>query len=408
MAKLKLTKTNVDRIPTPEKDESYWDTEVTGFGLRVKSSGIKSYLIQYRDSHGRTRKLTLGKHGTLTPDEARKLAKDKLAEVAKGRNPSAERKALREAPTVADLAKEYMDRHAIPEKRPASVREDRSFLDRFILPTFGTKKVADVKIGDVRHFHQSMKGTPYQGNRVLALLSKMYSLAIEWEWHDKNPCRGVKKHHEEKRERFLQGDELDRLLDALDRYPDQSAANAIRLLVLTGARKNEVLRATWDQFDLDRKNWTKPAHMTKTNRTQSIPLGEDAIELLSAMKEQVGDPPEGGSYLFPGKDGDKPRADLNRPWRAIRDDAKLKGVRIHDLRHTFASLAASGGVTLQVVGRLLGHTQIATTQRYAGLYDDPLREAANLVGGLVTNQGRKDDPTPPDDGGTIVPFRKKA
>lgn len=376
MAKIKLTKRHIDNIDHNGKDEHYWDTELAGFGLRIKPSGVKTYLIQYR-SGGRTRKHTLGKHGILTPDQARSMARERLAEVAKGNDPSAQRRADREAPNVHELTDDYIQRHAIPNKRESSIRNDRQMIDRLITPKIGTMKVTEVTQRHIESLLHPLKKTPYQANRVRSLLSKMFGLSIEWKWRIDNPVQFVPKFHEEKRERWLDDDEVTRLMDALHSYPDKRAARAILLLVLTGARKSEVLKAEWTQFDLGRGIWTKPSHHVKQKKTHRVQLNGVTLALLVEMYEESSSE---SKFLFPGDVEDKPLTDIKRPWGHILNQACIEDVRIHDLRHTFASHLASSGMSLAIIGKLLGHTQAATTQRYAHLADDPLREASEHIG----------------------------
>lgn len=369
----KLTKRYVESIEPSAKDIFVWDSELPGFGVRVKPTGVKSYLIQYRQD-GRSRRLTLGKHGVLAADEARKFARQHLADVAKGENPSEERQEARKAPTVEVLASDYMERHARPNKRPKSVREDQYMITTFILPAIASRKVKDIGRRDIEPILHRLKDKPYRANRVRALCSKMFSLAIEWGWRENSPVGGIAKFPEEKRDRWLRDEELERLVEVLAKHPSQRSANAVRLLVLSGARKNEVLSATWDQFDLDRGVWTKPAKTTKQKRTEHVPLSNSAIELLKSMKENAFDECK---FLFPGDVHDKPLQDIKTFWNSVRNEAGIPDCRIHDLRHTFASHLVSSGVSLPIVGRLLGHRDAQTTQRYAHLADDPLREAAN-------------------------------
>jgi integrase len=253
-----------------------------------------------------------------------------------------------------------------------------------------------------------LKATPYQANRVLALLSKMFSLAIEWEWLIENPAKGIERFHEDRRERWLSAEELSQFTKALDAYHDQNAANALRLLLLTGSRAGEVLKAEWAQFDLKSGVWTKPSHHTKQNKIEHIPLSGPALELLTAMKSEGATGP-----LFLGRKGEVARVSLRRPWmqackaaglaiaitkegKRLTKDGKPKmitrykpTVRIHDLRHSFASHLASNGVSLQILGKLLGHTQPQTTQRYAHLSDGALRDATNCFGEIFTAAGRQ-------------------
>jgi integrase len=358
----------------PQKEQIVWDSDLRGFALRISPKGLKSYFIQYRKGAA-TRRMKIGTYGKTKAEAARSAARALLGDVEAGKDPSKERHALRNAPTMQDLADEYLAQHG-PKKRPSSMKDDRSMLDRFILPKLGRKKLHEISRQELSRLHLSLKATPYQANRLLALLSKMFSLAMQWGWTKENPVRGIERFHEDKRERWLRDDELARLFDAIRDHPNQRAANAIRLMILTGSRRGEVLGATWDQFNLQEGSWTKPSHHTKQKKTERIPLSTQAQELLATMREED---PE-GLYLFPGEATGKPLQGIQSFWHRIRAAAGLEGVRLHDLRHTYASHLVSGGMSLHMVGRLLGHTQPGTTARYAHLADDPLREATNRLG----------------------------
>jgi len=244
------------------------------------------------------------------------------------------------------------------------------------LPSLANRKVSDVGHQDVQDLHNTMRETPYQANRMLSLLSKMFQLSVRWGWRVDNPARGVEKFHEEKRYRWLSDAELLRLTDALDCHPNQLAANAIRLQLLTGARIGEVLSAKWSDFDLDRGVWIKPSHHTKQKRTEHLPLSGAARDMLLRMHKMA----DGKSvFLFPGRNPKKPLVDLKRFWKSIMSMSGIEDYRIHDNRHTHASQLVSSGMTLAIVGRLLGHTNPMTTQRYANLADDPLRQAAEML-----------------------------
>lgn len=312
--------------------------------------------------------------------QAKSIATGLLADVMRGGDPVADAAQVRSAPTFSYLSEQYLELHALPKKRPKSVDNDRSMLNRLILPVFATQKVAEIGHKQIQSFHNSLKATPYQANRTLALLSKMFELAIKWGFRSDNPVRGVEKFHEEKRHRWLSVDELARLGEALDKHPNQKVANAIRLQLLTGARIGEVLTARWQDFDLDRGVWIKPSHHTKQKRTEHLPLSKAAVALLSGIKAMEGSSSE---IVFPGRSKDKPIVDLKKFWRAILSDADIHDYRIHDNRHTHASQLVSSGLSLAIVGRLLGHTNPMTTQRYAHLSDDPLRAAAEVMAGKL-------------------------
>ncbi len=300
-----------------------------------------------------------------------------LADVVRGGDPVADAQTLRHSPTVNSLAEQYMTEHAEPKKRPGSVRNDRSMLDRYILPKLGDLKVIEVTHQHIQKLHNQMRDTPYQANRTLALMSKMFELSVRWGQRSDNPARGIEKFPEEKRDRWLSDEELQRLLAALSEHPNHVAANAIRLQLLTGARIGEVLKSKWEDFDLDRAVWTKPSHHTKQKRREHLPISSATCDLLAAMK--AGASPE-SRWLFPGRSPDQPYKDLKKFWSSVTTSAGLQDYRIHDNRHTHASHLVSSGLSLPIVGRLLGHTNPFTTQRYAHLADDPLRQAADVMG----------------------------
>jgi integrase len=370
----KLTKRFIDALAHDGRDQIIFDDELPRFGLRIKPSGIKSFVLRYRHE-GRNRSFTIAPYGVLTLEEARKQARIILGDVERGQDPSRQRRNEREAPTMADLADDYLQRHAIPNKRTKSVEGDVTLLDKYVRPKLGALKVAGIERRTIERLHLSLQSKPYQANRLLALLSKMFALAVAWRWREDNPVVGIPRFIEEKRDRWLKDEELQRLFTALENSLNKRAAMAIWLLVLTGARKGEVLSATWDQFDLEREVWTKPSAHTKQKRTEHVPLSGPACELLREWRSiSSADSP----YLFPGETKGQPLQELKRAWSSICRDARLNDVHIHDLRHTYASHLVSSGLSLPIVGRLLGHTQAQTTHRYAHLADAPLRAATEL------------------------------
>ncbi len=373
MARAKLTKRLADSIKASGTEQTFFDTDLAGFYLRVSASGAKSYGIMYRNRARQLRRLKIATHGAMTPEQARAEAQQRLATVARGIDPAAESKAYRDAWTVADLAK-FFRKEVIPEKRKLTRDAYERQLDRFIIPKLGKRKLADLSAPDIVRFHRevSQHGKP-QANRVVRCLSSMFSTAIREGHRGTNPCKGVRLHPENKRERFLSPDELGRLLVACDEHPNQQAANLVRLLAMTGARKAEVLNATWDMFDLDAGTWTKPSHHTKQKKIHRAPLTAEASTLLTEMQAQAD--PE-CKWLFPGIDPAKPLIETKRPVGQIMKAAGFDDVTLHTLRHTFGSLLASSGSSLHVIGGMLGHTQANTTHRYAGLADSALRETA--------------------------------
>ncbi len=390
--------------PPARGNRILYDLEIAGFGVRVTSAGAISFILNYR-IHGRERRYTIGRHPELTATAARERAMQLRVGIMDGYDPLEARQQDRLEPTVNDLAMEYLERHAVPHKRASSVRIDRQIINNVIRPALGSLRVQAVGKRDLETLHTSFKATPYRANRVLALLSKMFSLATDWEWVSVNPAHGIPRFREEKRERWLTVEELHRFSKALDSYSDQNAADALRLLLLTGAREGEALKAHWPQFDLQRGVWTKPSHHTKEKKIEHVPLSAAALGLLRRMKRTAG---ATAGPLFPGANCTGARVTLRKPWIQICKAAGLSvaftrqgkrriitrwkpTLRIHDLRHSFASHLVSNGISLHVVGKLLGHTQSQTTQRYAHVADRALRDASNRMGEIfkTASKGKK-------------------
>lgn len=382
----KITKRFVEGIvPDSKKALIFWDSEQKGFGVVILPSGRRTYCIQYRNTVHVKKRLKIGIHGQITTEEARILAKKHLGRIAHGEDLVEDAKQTRSLATMADLAQDYIERHA-KKKRAKSLREDEKLLQNIILPTLGSFKVKIITRRDLETLHLHLQDTPYQANRVLALLSKMFSLAVSWEWRADNPVHGIERFQEEKRDRWLNDEELQRIFAVLDQYPTHLTAYVFKFLLLTGARKGEALNATWDQFDLEKGIWTKPSHLTKQKKKEYLPLSIEALEILDTLKKMI---PKGSVYLFPGRIEGKPLKEIKTFWKTILKKANLENVRIHDLRHTHASHLVSNGLSLSIVGKLLGHTQASTTQRYAHLADESLREATGFFGSKVTQLKKK-------------------
>jgi integrase len=393
---MKLTDEFARSVAASTTTKIYFDDTVKGFGLRVTMGGARAFVIDYR-SGGIQRRLTVGSYPDWKVSAARNEAMRLKRLVDVGFDPMAERSEERAAPTVNDLSDRYMREH-LPRKRPASRKEDEALIRIWIRPELGNRKVADIRHADIDALHRKITahGTPTRANRVVSLISKMLSLAVRWEMREDNPAKGIERNAETRRDRHLVGDELRRLIDALNEYPFQNSANAIRLLLLSGARRMEVLSATWDQFDIDEGVWTKPAGSTKQKKPHRVPLSAGARLLLVEIKEASGSSP----WLFPAPRGVGHLSDIKNPWRSICASAGILDARVHDLRHSFASMLASSGLSLPIIGRLLGHSNPSTTQRYSHLLDDPLRAAVERVGGIVAAAG-EDKP-----GATVVKLKQ--
>jgi integrase len=384
----RLTDSVVRALPVPARGNKItYDRglgAVRGFGARVTAGGDRAFVIGY-SIDGRERRMTIGSYPAWGVAAARGEAARLRRDIDRAIDPLGERVTRREAPTMADLADRYMSEHAI-RKRTAAY--DAAMLRRLVLPEFGSAKVTSITFADVDRWHRKVtreSGT-YAANRTLALVSKMFALAIRWEMRPDNPCKGVERNHEEARHRYLTGDELRRLVEALAVHPQQGPANAIRLLLLTGARRGEVLGATWEEFDLEAGTWVKPSAHTKQKKSHRVPLSAPARQLLAAMKAAALREAEPSPYLFPGHSRRGTLNNLIKAWAALCEAADLKGVRVHDLRHTYASVLVGTGLSLPIIGALLGHTQPRTTSRYAHLADDPLRVATERAAAVITGR----------------------
>jgi integrase len=382
----RLTDRMVLALPAPDTgNKIYWDAPdrkganaTPGFGVRVTAAGSRAFILNYRTNAGRERRLTIGSPPAWTLAAAREAAAEHRHRIDGGGDPLADLTAGREAPTMCDLADRFIA-DELPKRRESTRVDYAAIIRRYISPALGRLKVAEVRHGDIEKLHRKIAETaPYRANRTVAILSRMFNLAIKWEMRADNPAKGIERKPEEKRERYLSPAEIARLAEALAARPGPSA-NAVRLLLLTGARRNEILSATWAQFDFEAGVWTKPASTTKQAKLHRIPLSAPALALLADMRTAAGSAP----FLFPGAKG-KPQSGLKKFWATICRDAHLASVRVHDLRHTFASVLASSGLSLPIIGKLLGHSQAATTQRYAHLLDDPLRTAAERAGAVIT------------------------
>jgi integrase len=448
----KLTESSVKAIGPPKAGATtIWDSKITGFGVRVfaptgrRPQGARSFFMNYRVS-GRERRYTIGSFPEWSAEAARNEAKELRRRIDRGEDPASEKRERREAPTVADLAERYRIEH-LPKKAKSSQTNDWQMIKNVILPRLGSRKVADVHHGDIEALHRDItaNGKPIRANRVLAVASKMFSLALrpmegeQAPWRDQaqgNPCKGVERNPEQGHERFFSEAELAALSDALAAYGPTPAANCIRFIMLTGCRPGEAMAATWEQFEIEPGFWVKPSAHTKQRKIHKAPIGSAAIELLDRIRTDRETTPRHrrSNFVFPGQLSGQPLKQLHSTWeevagtatvslwadpgdskvaalvadlengfgrhptmaeckafaeqRGVKLAAGLSDARIYDLRHTFASIGAGGGLSLLIIGRLLGHTQARTTQRYSHLADDPLREAAARIATQIAGAGK--------------------
>jgi integrase len=361
------------------RDVSYitYDAVARGFGVRTTPAGAKSYVLTYRLKDGHQRRMTVGRVDQMLVIDARKEAQALLLRIGQGEDPLAELEAEISAPTMVQLWDRYVAEHMIPNKRPRSRVEDRTMWTKYIGPEMGSKKVEDVTVEDVTKLFNRVKrsGLKRRPAAVIQLLSTMLSLAVAWKMRGDNPCKHVRRPRGEHRNRYLSDAEQKRLLVAVSHLDDREAAAAILLLLLTGARMNELLQSTWEQFDLDDDGiWVKPASNTKQKRVHRIPLNARAISMLKQLRRYA---EPGEELVFPTR---ARIGNVRMAWQQVRREARIPDVRIHDLRHSYASRLINQNVTLYEVGALLGHSDVATTSRYAHLTDATLRRATEKAG----------------------------
>ena len=403
----RLSKRAIDAADPANDRYVLWDTELKGFGLRVTPNGVKTFIVRYRAGGGRSgtlRQVTLGRYGALTPDQARRLALQTLGAVSSGSDPARELAAKRAAYTLAEVCRAFLEHHVEAKRKTSTAVNYRGILDRLVLPELGGKKAVEITPADIARLHSKLKAIPYQANRALAVIGSVYGFAGKTGLVPRgtNPAAGLDKYRERSRERFLTSDELGRLGETIREAEtiglpwqidegrstakhapkpekrwtkiDRHAAAALRLLLLTGCRLREILHLRWSEVDLGRGLLLLPD--SKTGK-KAIVLNGPALTLLSEL-------PRIGTYVIAGASAgtqdEKPRPDLKKPWASVSKHAGLAGVRLHDLRHTHASIGAGAGLGLPIIGKLLGHTQPATTQRYAHLDNDPLRKASDRIG----------------------------
>ena len=382
----KLTKKMIDKLEAEDKDYSVFDSELPGFGVRVLPSGRKSYILQYRANRRKVRKKALGMHGVISLEEARKKAFAMLAEVQSGIDPVGVLQEKEKALTVRDLAQKFIEEHIDVHLKEKTAWGYKRNIEKFFLPELGDLKIAEIQRSDISAFHHRRRNSPYEANRCLAMMSKMFNLAEVWGLRpdNTNPCRHVKKYKENKRERYLTQEETKRLGDTLRRMEQEDSESlpaifCIRLLLLTGCRLSEIQTLKWEYIKWDRQELHLPDSKTGA---KIVYISQQVMQVLRDIKHHL-DTPIGNPYVIYGKIENTHLHAMQKPWRRIRQRALLPDVRIHDLRHSFASYAASQGMSLQMIGKLLGHTQVQTTARYAHLMADPIKEAAGQVANAI-------------------------
>lgn len=418
----KITKRTIEAIAPSLRDTVLWDTEVPGFGCKVTPKGARIYVLQY-SQRDRDHRVTIGRHGAeFTAEQAKNEARRLRGLIASGENPAVSRSRERSVPTVAELGARYLEEYARPHKKPSAFAQDLRNLQNHIVPLIGTLRASEIERQDIARLMRDIAAgktakdekTKFQGrrivrggeiaaNRVHALLSKMFQLAEEWKVRPagSNPCRAAKRFAEHKVERYLSVEEFARLGEALGaaktgrlvvdpeskapdkrkrggqkkvgpRFENPCAVAAIELLLLTGCRLSEVLNLRWLDIDSDRRFLLLPDSKTGA---KTVYLSEAALRVVRDIQRDNGSP-----YLFPGKRASEPLRSIRVPWKRICKAARLSNLRLHDLRHSFASVGAATGLSLPMIGALLGHSQPSTTARYAHLAASPLHQAVDAIG----------------------------
>lgn len=403
--KRKITKRLVDDLAPGDKDIVVFDTDVPGFVLKLTPTGRKVYQLRYRMGGRSTplRTFTIGKHGSLTPDQARRQAQTLLGDVRRGIDP-AEAKAKRKAAelgaqTVEQLSAEFLEIYGRTKLKPRSLVEYERAFRSHINPRIGGLKVRDVSYGDVERLHHAMRATPPTANRTIAALSKFFTWAIRGGYRPdrQNPCQGLEKYKEHPRKRYLSATEIASLGDAIrvceaDGRLTVWQAGLMRALLLTGLRRDELRSLPWRCVNFDRAVLILEDPKIEP---REFPMSAPLLELFSALRVVEGNP-----YVFPGKIAGQPIINLAKPWKRVLVEAGIDPTRVHDLRHTAASIAVASGASLPLIGGVLGHKSPQTTARYAHLADDPVRQTSETIAQHVIGVIGQEK-------ATVVPLRRK-
>ena len=399
----KLTKSLIDKAGPQETDYFIWDGDLKGFGIKIAKGGRKSYVCKYRFGNGRsapTRRMTIGAHGSpWTIDQARGEARKILGRAANGEDPAQQKQNVKKQITVAQLCDHYLE-NGVATKKASTVATDKGRIERHIKPLLGRKKVPDVTRADIHRFLQDVaagktsadvktglrgraivRGGKGTASRTVGLLGGIFSFAVDSGMIEINPVRGVKRFADKKGQRYLSKKELVALgqafRDGLKQGLNPQAVSILKLLIFSGARKGEIETLRWSEVDID-IGYLKLTD-SKTGQ-KAIPLNAGALDVLTKIVRLDGSP-----FVFPAHKGEGHYEGASKVWRKLRHMADLEDVRIHDLRHSFASIAVSGGASLPIIGALLGHSDSATTQRYAHLHDDPLKAVSDAVSIKITD-----------------------
>lgn len=424
----KITKRLVDTAaPDGTRDAFWWDNELRGFGLKITPAGIKVYVLQYHVGTGRNarrRRLVIGRHGSpWTPETARIEAKRLLGEVVKGGDPLEQRQQERMTVTVAELCDLYLA-EGVSHKKALTLVSDRARIENHIKPLLGRRRLdqvtradverllTDVKAGKTapeavqgkRRPGSSARGGPGAAGQCVTLLGTIFTFAVKRRLREDNPAHGIEKPAVRKMQRFLSEQEITRLAAALDAEASSSgnpfSVAAIKLLLFTGCRRGEIIGLRWEHVDFERGREGLRLPDSKTGE-RTVHLNAPALALLNELPRV-----EGNSFVFPGERNGAACAALNKVWARVREAARLDGVRLHDLRHSFASVAAAGGASLPIIGAMLGHKHASTTSIYAHLSADPIRAANEAVGKRIVAAMQGKLGKAASQSGQVVPLKR--
>lgn len=371
--------------PQGKAKVDYYDSSIKGFILEARASGGRTFHLRYRDSHGKLRQHKIGDAAAISYDKARQKAMRLRSEVELGGNPLEERKALRSVPTLAEFIRDTYIPHIQLHRR--NFQSTLSLIKCHVLPRFGAKHLDSITTAMVTEAHQDLRAKGYalaHANMLPILLKIMFNLARKkgLPGSESNPASGVVLFTTNNaKERYLNAAETRRLYEALSRCDNKQLESIVALLLLFGCRKRELLDARWEHFDLERRNWLIP--LSKSGKARNIPISDRALEVLQRLPRWKGCP-----YVVPNPDTKRPFGNLFHPWDKVRKEAGLADLRMHDLRHTFASNLVNSGQSIYVVSKLLGHTQLKTTARYSHLADETLLSAVDAAARVVDTSWR--------------------
>ncbi|OFW83158.1 MAG: hypothetical protein A2018_01250 [Alphaproteobacteria bacterium GWF2_58_20] len=353
-----------------------WDALIPKFGVKITPAGSKIFIVRYRTEAGASRKYTIGPTNAIGLEPARDIARQVLAAAAAGQDPSRDRTMTRDAPSMIDLRDRYLEEHADPHKKASSAKNDRILWKKHIIPRFGNRRVGEITRADILEMQSAMFAKHHTANRVVALLSKAFNLSEVWGWRTpgSNPCRHVKKYPEDGRDRMLNPEELGRLGQALlqleaQRIDPPSFVPLIRLLLFTGCRRSEISNAQWSWVDFENSLLMLPD--SKTGR-KIVQLSEAAMEIIRELPRE-----KGAIYILPGRIKGQPIKSPRAAWESLITMAELPDLRVHDLRHTVGSIGHRIGLSQKLIAGMLGHKQMATTERYLHTYDSDRKDATD-------------------------------